>query len=200
MQNYRSLSLFFAIAIHAIALTLLLMFGISKTAQLSKQPQEIDVQFLKVDNEPKPKQIKKEQTQPKKQNVPQKVIATNTNQTSDALSVQKSENTLPKSNDETKKAAPITLPDFSADYLHNPAPSYPMASKKMREEGKVVLKVLVSSNGEALRVEIKTSSGFERLDNAALNAIQKWKFVPAKSGEQNIEAWVNVPINFKLSS
>ncbi|MEY4503913.1 MAG: hypothetical protein RL154_205 [Pseudomonadota bacterium] len=195
-----SLSVFLAVGLHAVAITFLLMIGMSNVKKITKQEPKIEVSFLQADIKPIPKPVKKEPEKAKKQILPQKVVSTTDNKASNALLVQKSENTTLKSNDDNKKPLPVTLPDFNADYLHNPAPIYPIASKKMREEGKVVLKVLVSSNGEALKTEIKTSSGFERLDNAALNAVSRWKFVPAKSGEQNIEAWVNVPITFKLGA
>jgi protein TonB len=68
----------------------------------------------------------------------------------------------------------------------------------MGEEGKVVLRVLVSPKGTAESIEIKTSSGSTRLDEAALNTVRHWKFIPAKRGDSPIQSWVLVPIIFKL--
>lgn len=93
---------------------------------------------------------------------------------------------------------PVTAPLFNADYLHNPAPVYPYQSRRTGEQGRVVLRVLVSAAGGAEKVEIQTSSGSPRLDQAALEAVRAWRFVPARQGEQAVEAWVAVPINFKL--
>ncbi len=94
--------------------------------------------------------------------------------------------------------APSSPPRFDAAYLQNPAPAYPSMSKRLGEAGKVLLRVRVSENGQAESVEIKHSSGFPRLDQAALNAVEKWRFVPAKQGDQTIAAWVQVPIHFNL--
>lgn len=96
------------------------------------------------------------------------------------------------------EAAPIVAPLFNADYLSNPAPTYPAASLAMGEQGKVFLSVQVSPTGEALEVRLRTSSGFERLDAAALETVRRWKFVPARQGAETIAAWVVVPISFSL--
>jgi protein TonB len=68
----------------------------------------------------------------------------------------------------------------------------------MGEEGKVILRVLVSPQGAAESVELKTSSGSARLDEAALNTVRHWRFIPAKRGDSPIQSWVLVPITFKL--
>lgn len=96
--------------------------------------------------------------------------------------------------------APIVAARFDADYLQNPTPVYPVISRRMGEEGKVVLRVRVSAQGSALAVDIRQSSGFVRLDEAARNAVEKWRFVPARQGNDAIEATVLVPLHFKLDS
>jgi protein TonB len=87
---------------------------------------------------------------------------------------------------------------FDADYLHNPAPIYPHASRRNQEEGRVLLKVLVSAEGTTKRLQIEQSSGFARLDDAAVNAVRQWRFVAARRGNEVLEDWVLVPINFRL--
>lgn len=94
--------------------------------------------------------------------------------------------------------APATPPLFNAAYLRNPAPVYPAAARRSGDQGKVMLKVLVSTEGASLRVELDQSSGSKSLDGAALEAVKGWRFVPARRGTQNIEAWVRVPVVFKL--
>lgn len=89
-------------------------------------------------------------------------------------------------------------PKFGVAYLNNPKPKYPRLSKSAGEEGRVSFKVLVNENGDPESVEISAGSGFERLDNAAMEAVQHWKFVPAKRNNQAISAYVTVPISFKL--
>jgi len=95
-------------------------------------------------------------------------------------------------------AEPFVQPRFDANYLKNPAPNYPPLSRRMGEEGKVILRVLVNPQGAADRVEVKTSSGSQRLDDAAVNTVKLWKFIPAKRGETAVQSAVLVPIIFKL--
>lgn len=94
--------------------------------------------------------------------------------------------------------APITAPRFDADYLHNPKPVYPAMARRNGEEGKVLLRVRVSPEGLALEVAVRQGSGFARLDEAARDAVSRWRFVPARRGDENIESWVVVPITFAL--
>jgi protein TonB len=96
--------------------------------------------------------------------------------------------------------APITAARFDADYLQNPKPVYPAMSRRLGEEGKVVLRVRVSAQGQPLVVEISKSSSFPRLDDAARLAVERWRFVPARQGNEPIEASVLVPLNFTLSN
>ena len=91
----------------------------------------------------------------------------------------------------------LTAARFDADYLHNPAPAYPSQSRRLKEEGTVLLLVRVSAQGTPLSVEVRNSSGFERLDEAGLQAVRQWRFVPAKRGNENVAASVLVPIQFK---
>lgn len=94
--------------------------------------------------------------------------------------------------------APVVPPRFNAAYLRNPAPAYPVGSLRRKEQGKVVLRVLVDAGGGAEAVKVQTSSGYERLDAAALETVKQWKFVPARQGEKPVPAWVLVPISFSL--
>ncbi|NQD38274.1 energy transducer TonB [Permianibacter sp. IMCC34836] len=91
-------------------------------------------------------------------------------------------------------------PIFDADYLRNPAPVYPKLSRQRKEEGVVLLRVHVLANGEADQLEVLQSSGFERLDEAALRAVRRWQFVPAKRGDETVAAWVRVPVRFNVNS
>jgi protein TonB len=99
-----------------------------------------------------------------------------------------------------QQAAPVQQPRFNVAYLSNPAPEYPRQSQMMEEEGVVKLKVHVSADGKPMSVALYQSSGFKRLDQSALSTVQRWKFVPAKQGNQAIEGWVIVPVAFSLRS
>lgn len=93
---------------------------------------------------------------------------------------------------------PIVEARFDADYLKNPNPAYPPVSRRLREQGMVVLKVRVTTEGESEAVLVYRSSGSSRLDDAALAAVRRWRFVPAKRGTEAVESWVLVPIEFEL--
>jgi len=95
---------------------------------------------------------------------------------------------------------PLVAPRFNAEYLDNPKPAYPSISRRMGEEGEVRLRVYVDTAGAAQQVEIERSSGFPRLDQAALETVKRWRFVPARQGNQPVAAWVIVPIQFTLRS
>lgn len=95
---------------------------------------------------------------------------------------------------------PVVAARFDADYLSNPKPVYPVGSRRLGEEGTVVLRVKVSPGGTPLSVEIKRTSGFTRLDDAARRAVEQWRFVPARRGDEPVEAWVSVPIVFSLQT
>lgn len=96
--------------------------------------------------------------------------------------------------------APLSQPRFDADYLDNPAPVYPPLSRKLGEFGQVTLRVFVSADGQADKVEIRESSGYERLDRAARDAVSRWRFVPARQGDKGVAAWVLVPVSFSIRS
>ena len=95
-------------------------------------------------------------------------------------------------------AAAVSEPRFDAAYLDNPAPTYPALSRRIGEEGRVVLRVFVDASGRANEVQIKSSSGSPRLDQAAQDTVARWKFFPAQRGAEAIGAWVLVPIVFNL--
>ena len=92
----------------------------------------------------------------------------------------------------------LELPSSDAAYLNNPKPPYPVLSKRLGEQGKVVVRVLIGTDGTAQQAEIRTSSGYDRLDQAALTTVLKWRYVPGKRGGVAEAMWFNVPINFVL--
>lgn len=96
--------------------------------------------------------------------------------------------------------APVVAARYNAAYLNNPEPKYPPMSRRLGEEGKVLLRVRVTADGQAAAVELEKSSNFERLDEAAKQAVARWRFVPAKRGDEAIEASVIVPIVFRLDN
>ena len=95
-------------------------------------------------------------------------------------------------------AAAVVLPSTSADYLNNPAPPYPRVSKRMGEQGTVLIRVFINTEGRAEKAEVRTSSGYARLDDTALNTVQAWRFVPGQRNGLPEAMWFNVPIRFVL--
>jgi protein TonB len=67
-------------------------------------------------------------------------------------------------------------------------------------EGRVLVRAEVQADGSCNRVELKKTSGHDLLDQAALEAVKKWRFVPARKGGQAVAAWVEVPITFNLEN
>jgi len=89
-------------------------------------------------------------------------------------------------------------PVFAAAYLNNPPPPYPLVARRRGIAGVVMLRAEVSPDGRCLQAKVAKSSGYGPLDEAALEAVKKWRFVPAKKGGQAVSAWVEIPVNFKL--
>lgn len=83
---------------------------------------------------------------------------------------------------------------------HRVEPIYPATSRRLSEEGTVRLRVLVDERGRAREVTVARSSGFERLDNAAVDAVRRWRFVAATDGQNAITAWTQVAVTFQLQN
>jgi protein TonB len=94
--------------------------------------------------------------------------------------------------------ASLVLPSSDADYLNNPPPAYPRISKRMGEQGTVIVRVFIGLQGTAEQAEIRTSSGYDRLDKAALETVQSWRYVPGKRHGTPEAMWFNVPVRFVL--
>ncbi|MEX4002193.1 energy transducer TonB [Paraburkholderia sp. EG285A] len=94
---------------------------------------------------------------------------------------------------------PTSAPIGNAAYLHNPAPDYPQIAQDQGWEGRVLLRVHVLADGSPDSVAVQTGSGRRVLDEAAREAVAHWRFVPAKRGDEAVEGWVTVPIDFRLA-
>ncbi len=102
---------------------------------------------------------------------------------------------------EASPPSPVQLdtePDYRADYLNNPRPPYPLVARRMGYHGKVVLDVEVMAEGRAGDVKVHQSSGYEILDNAALQTVKTWHFTPARRFGQAVTRRFLVPIKFSL--
>lgn len=87
----------------------------------------------------------------------------------------------------------------SVEYLREPSPHYPPQSRKLREQGLVVLRVLIDEKGTACNIEIENSSGYARLDVAAREAVARAAFRPYVEDGTPRRAVVRIPIEFALN-
>jgi len=189
-----------AAAAHALLIAAVLV--IVPAEQLRALAEPMTVRFIESLPElPKPAPVRPpEVPKPKKIQSPQpdQVLASKSEAATSSFTVP----TPPAEPSPPAPPAPAAIVGarFDADYLHNPKPVYPSASRRLSEQGRVLLRVYVSADGRAEKVEVKTSSGFPRLDQSAEEAVSRWRFVPARRGDQAVAAWVQVPITFQLES
>jgi protein TonB len=104
--------------------------------------------------------------------------------------------------DETKpfQDQVFTAIQVDARSTQNHPPVYPKLSKRLKEEGTVVLSMLISSTGVIEDISVKESSGYKRLDTAALSAARKWRYEPATNNGKAIAHPYLMPIEFKLNN
>lgn len=93
-------------------------------------------------------------------------------------------------------AAALTPPRSDAAHLNNPKPVYPALSQKYKEQGRVVLDVYILADGSVGEIRLKTSSGYRRLDDAAMRAVRRWKYIPARRGNEPVALWYQQPLLF----
>ncbi len=96
-------------------------------------------------------------------------------------------------------AEPYSEANFNANYGTNPKPKYPAIARSRGWQGQVLLRVSVSADGLSETVTVHQSSGHDILDESAVAAVEKWKFIPAKRGNTAVASTVIVPINFTLN-
>jgi periplasmic protein TonB len=90
------------------------------------------------------------------------------------------------------------LPASAIQYLEPPAPAYPRASRRLGESGLVVVRVFVDADGMPRQLQIAQSSGFVRLDEAALEGVRRARFKPPTENGRPTAGWARIPIPFEL--
>ncbi len=98
--------------------------------------------------------------------------------------------------DSVNRSIELAFPDYKV----NPKPRYPMLARMKGYEGTIILRVFVLESGGVGNVQLEKSSGYEILDESALNAVKDWIFIPGKKIGEPIPSWVTVPIKFQLKS
>ena len=82
--------------------------------------------------------------------------------------------------------------------IKNPHPKYPLIARKKGWQGRLLLNVRISENGDVININVIQTSGFEILDQTSIETIKGWKFTPAQIGKKKVEDFLNIPISFKL--
>lgn len=201
-QPQRGLSGFAVLALHALALVA--MLGATRYREAIVAAIPLQVAVLPDVKPPSPEPAPRVPV-PRLENVARDVVPL----PEIAIAAPASANAIPVARAETvasappppapaAPAAPTVPPVFDADYLANPAPAYPALSRRLGEEGQALVRVFVTPEGRAERVELARSSGHERLDRSALEAVARWRFLPARQGTVAVAAHVLVPVNFVL--
>ena len=114
---------------------------------------------------------------------------------------QEADKVVPEAVPETAPAPSVVAdsePDYRASYLNNPPPSYPLFARRRGLQGKVLLNVEVLAEGRCGAVNVQQSSGYEVLDQSAIETVKGWHFAPASHLGQAVTRWFLVPIQFKL--
>ena len=93
---------------------------------------------------------------------------------------------------------PKTIPPSAVQYIVPPAPLYSRISAKMRESGKAVVRVFIDEAGLPRNVQLAVSTGFARLDDAALAAVRNCRFKPYLENGAAVAGWAAIPIEFEL--
>lgn len=100
----------------------------------------------------------------------------------------------------TARATGAIVHGAQPHYLKNPPPAYPEASRRAGEQGLVILSADIDAKGRAESVRIKSTSGYERLDQSALRAVKNWKFRPATLGGLPVSSQADIPVRFTLDA
>lgn len=92
----------------------------------------------------------------------------------------------------------LVMPSSAVQYVRQPAVVYPSMSKRQSEKGRVMLRVWIDEEGLPQRITVNKSSGFPRLDAAAVTAVEKALFKPYVHEGRVVGAWAFLPIDFEL--
>lgn len=208
-MNPRLTGMVSALGLHAVLLSALLAYEPARSALLASAP--IMVDWVLPPPAPKPPEPKVEPPKPKpvarrpdpRPVEPPPIVTAAAEAPSPVVAPPPPPPVAPAPIEAPPPAAapaptPFVPPVFDADYLDNPPPVFPSLSRRLGEQGRVILRVLVSPGGGAAEVQVRTSSGHDRLDQAARDAVRRWKFVPARRGGEAVAAWVLIPISFRL--
>lgn len=103
-----------------------------------------------------------------------------------------------KSSASTNSASTRTTTVARPDYARNPPPNYPELARRNGWKGTVLVRVQVNAQGNVTSVKLQRGSGYGVLDQAALQSVRSWRFIPRRENGQPLASEVEVPVNFDL--
>ena len=216
-QAKRLLSLMTVILMHIVFFYLLLNNRPDQTPQKTRaaSPKEVTVSLITLSNIPEPKPPTPQPTPlrppPIKKIITPPPVIPIINEAPAEQAIVKSP-ILPKSPPVTTSPEPISLTPVPAppqqpktistgvEYLHAPKLEYPSLARRMGEEGRVALRVLIDENGHPTRVDVQKTSGFARLDSAAQQAVLHATFKPHIENGKATAVYVILPFDFHLDN
>ena len=193
------------VALHALLIALLLTYRFSVVEE--RRPPPLVVHML--DTTPPPPAAEPEKPLPETPPEPIRTpppLALIPLAQQPALTVPREEPPPPPSAEPVPAPAPpppappqtVSAGDLSSSMVHAPPPRYPTESRRKREEGTVLLAVLLGTDGRVADIRIARSSGHERLDQAALRAVRQWRWSPTMRGGAAVQIRGTVEIPFVL--
>ncbi len=195
--------LLFVVAVH-----IALFYGLW-SQRLIPPPEQIATLFINFITAPKPKEEFKTELQPAKPKLEKKPQSRQLVAETPILSETEPVAPPPPREPEAAKVAvappaqmpqgPVTLSaELSVVCPELSAPSYPPLSRRLGEEGKLMLRVELDEGGHISVAQVINSSGFKRLDDAALAAVKTWRCNPPRRNGQPVRAIALQPFNFVL--
>jgi protein TonB len=203
LKREQLIGLLFVLALHCIALYSLWIYSIIST------PEEVLILMVNLVNPPAPDRPKPTipetpkppKVQPIEPPKPQQLVAEVPSVLPDEPVAYVPPTPPPPSVVESPPLPPqpVTLTnELSVSCLERTPPDYPSVSMRMNEQGKVVLRVELDEDGGVAHLEVKSSSGYHRLDEAALSAVKTWRCKPAIRNGMAVHAVALQPFNFTL--
>lgn len=77
-------------------------------------------------------------------------------------------------------------------------PRYPESARRQGVEGTAMLKMRITAQGHVEEAQVERSAGHPDLDQAAVEAVRRWRFEPARRGGEAVAIWVVLPVEFRL--
>ncbi|MCX5749634.1 MAG: energy transducer TonB [Candidatus Saganbacteria bacterium] len=98
------------------------------------------------------------------------------------------------------QASPASAGIFPPKIVYRSIPDYPVKAIEGGMQGTAVVKIFILKNGRVGDAVLEQTSGHEILDRSAIAGVSQWRFEPAVSQKEAIEAWFKIPVKFQLKS